>query len=209
MSYGTRPNLPGALKYAHDASVASALPFYKQILKAESRPLYSRKGVTFLRVLPPVFVLIAICLAGYAFYRALIESTPFGQQSVLIDASNGYEKTPAGDPAYYLRASTVPIMQQWSIRQGQYGREQEAEFTIPDAQSMQDGAVIYVRNTSIDVPETADEASDKYYPARNCKIMSPGLPLFVLKAKNSIAYIAAESNGVKRWYNALPFDGIL
>lgn len=218
--YGSAPNAAGAAKYARDAAVASAVPYYRDILRTLQSPLAGHKGQFILRLLPFIILFCALGLAALTLLTAAQRSAGYGMTSVLVDED---KLTTA------FTASVDSVWQQWAFRVGQPGPGSQAstpsqgtgvKFTLPNASTAKEGAVVVVRNTNAPYWKSADRSSGSNIqaPLQVTLIAGDGTEAqeTVPNASNTAAndtnastvlqaraWIAATGfDGVRRWYPA-------
>jgi hypothetical protein len=157
--YGTTPNAPGAVNYVRDAAVASAAPYYRDVLRALQSPLPGHKLTYLIRLLPIIIVFLALCVAAASVVIGAQRAAGYGMTSVLVDE----DKLTTN-----FTASLSSVWQQWAFRIGQPGPNSQATtppqgtavtFTLPNAGSAPEGAVVIVRNINFPYWKSADRST--------------------------------------------------
>lgn len=219
--YGSVPNAAGVVNYARDAAVATAAPYYRDVLRALQSPLPGHKLTYLIRLLPIVILFVALCVAAASVIIGAQRAAGYGMTSVLVDEDK-MTKT--------FTASTSSVWQQWAFRVGQPGPGSQAStpsqgtavtFTLPNASTAPEGAVVIVRNTNFKYWKSADRAAggtDIQGPVAVVNVGGDGVTVnqivpnvndteatnanwgAVMQSKSWIA--ATGFDNVRRWYYA-------
>ena len=202
--YGFQPSQKGALNFARDAAISHAIPFYKQLLKAE-RKGPSHKIRFLIRLLAPTLLLVGILTAFIAFYQSIYSSTAFGMQSILVDSTTG--PVPAGSSEYVLNASSAPTMQQWAIRAGESAVNGPVVLNLPDPTEMKTDALVFVRNTSTESYNANSVGPTVNSTVIDIEVQSPYFTDTLTDRQNKVYIAAKNAYGQVKWYPALTMSG--
>jgi hypothetical protein len=203
--YGFTPSQKGALNFARDSAISRALPYYKQLLKAEKKGP-GHKISYLIRLAAPSLLIIGLVTAFIAFYIGLTTADAYGLQSIIVDSTSA----PITDvSAYQFTAKTAPTMQQWSMRAGEWGSSSTITLNLPLAAEMQKDALVYVRNTSTETYNYTANPVSVNSGTRSIQVKGLGFTDTLGKRESKVYIAAKDSTGVQRWYPAYLMSGAI
>ena len=204
-SFGKYPNKNGLEKFIRDKHVANNINPWKQLIHAQHNT-QSQALKIFIHILTPTLLVVGLLGSLFALYYAINETDKYGLQSILVDTTVSPTTLPAGSSNYQISASETKKLQIYSLRGGEWGRNQNITLTLPHANLMETNSVIYVRNAGIEILTSTNSVN----PATPVVTVISGTQGSInLNARQNYTFInSASLNGGSKWYNALLMDGV-
>lgn len=204
--FGNKPNFKGLEKYVLERHVSNSIKPWKELLHAQKH-IPGQGLKIFIAILGPMILIIGLICSFTALYLSTNATRGYGLQNILVDSTISSGDIPLGSEKYQVDASSTAKVQLFSLRAGEWGRNDIITLTLPNANLMkEDGSVIYVRNTSIETI-TSDNQVSLTIP--NIKVTAGSQGIITIPARQNYNFINSNDlNGVPKWYPALLMDGV-
>lgn len=199
--YGTAPNHQGAINFARDTFEANSIPVIKEVLNIERSRLPYSKLELLINIITPTFLLIGLIAAVISFVVSYRASSGYGLQKFFVDSQ--LSATANNSAAKYKLNAKATSYQSWLLRNGEWGNFTNIEITIPDADKMQVGSIITVKNGGIGFINSNTQPASLADDIKS-NIVKIGQQYIVIPKRTGINLIVSDAEGgIKRWYPAL------